>query len=293
VAIDSANNICIGGYTVPYYAAALVVKATSAGAPTWARSYSETEAVPKGTVAVDSSDNVYFTSERSDNGRRMRLFKLNSSGTQQWARTLNGGSNTDVIMEDLATDSSGNVYVSGRTDYQSFGGIDVILAKWNTSGVFQWQRRLGGSSSDIAYALAVSPAGDVFVGGQFISGGNKGLVARYNTSGTIQWQRSVLWRTSTDIRGMSLDGSSAFYVSGVGTAGTTYSVTNAYLPQDGSRTGSYTDFTYSASSLSEAAGTLFEASWSGSVGNVSGLTLNDSTVLTVTTPTFTSTLTNV
>lgn len=73
------------------------------------------------SIAVDSQGNAYITSvvEAGDalfgrGGKEIRLWKLNSAGTQQLSNTVIGGSGDD-IPHDLAIDSSGNVYITGET----------------------------------------------------------------------------------------------------------------------------------------------------------------------------------
>ena len=90
-------------------------------------------------IAADSAGNVYIV------GTSLNLAvvaKYNSSGVVQWQRSL--GSTGTNAGYGIALDSSGNVFVVGHTDAQGAGLIDLILAKYNNSGVIQWQRRLGG-----------------------------------------------------------------------------------------------------------------------------------------------------
>ena len=77
-------------------------------------------------VAVDSSGNVYVAGgtngglDGNTNAGNTDLFvvKYNSSGTKQWTNQL--GSSSRDSANGVATDSSGNVYVTGMTK----GGLD-------------------------------------------------------------------------------------------------------------------------------------------------------------------------
>ena len=97
------------------------------------------------------------------------------------------------------TDSSGNIYVAGFTTggldgNSSAGSDDLFVVKYNSSGTKQWNKHLGSSSGDYAYAIATDSSGHIYVAG-FTYGGLDGnssaggvdlFVVKYNSSGTIQ-----------------------------------------------------------------------------------------------------------
>ena len=67
------------------------------------------------------------------------LVKYNSSGAKQWTKQL--GTSSAEYANGVATDSSGNVYVTGETagglDGTSAGGHDLFVVKYNSDGVRQ------------------------------------------------------------------------------------------------------------------------------------------------------------
>jgi len=94
---------------------------------------------------VNSSGNVYVAGETSggldgnSNSGSWDLFvvKYNSSGTKQWTRQL--GTSPDERAYGVATDSSGNVYVTGFTaggldGNSNAGSQDLFVVKYNSSG---------------------------------------------------------------------------------------------------------------------------------------------------------------
>jgi hypothetical protein len=120
------------------------------------------------------------------------------------------------------------VYTVGE-EYMSItccgNNIDILTAKYDTSGTLQWQKRLGGSgfTGDFGYGVATNSSGDVFFTGQNdVSGSGRGIfIAKRNTSGTLQWQnRFGVGSGKTDEgRAIALDSSSNAYTVGSGTTG--------------------------------------------------------------------------
>ena len=136
------------------------------------------------------------------------LFSPFNGSTNFWIKLL-GGTISDTGTG-IAVDSSGNVYVTGYTGSQGAGGNDILIAKYNTSGVIQWQRTFGGASSDVGTDIAVDSSGNVYVTGYTGSQG----------------------------------------------AGGTYNVLIAKLPSNGSLAGTYGNFIYQASTLTDTASAL-------------------------------------
>ena len=170
-------------------------------------------------IAIDSSGNVYVTGWTDSQGpgaTSVLLTKYNTKGVIQWQRFL-GGTNFDT-GRGIAVDADDNVYVVGIVQSQGAGGFDLLIAKYNTSGTIQWQRSLGGASTDEGYGIAVDADGNVYVSGYTSSAGGAGSVdlflAKYNTSGTIQWQRSLGGANIDTGYGIAVDASGNAYVTG-------------------------------------------------------------------------------
>jgi hypothetical protein len=102
-----------------------------------------------------------------------------------WAKSV-GGSGSDQGRA-VAVDGVGNVYVTGRFEVskgkqgvdfdpgsgayylQSAGSVDVFVLKLDTNGNFVTAARMGGSSRDDAYGIAVDGSGNVYTTGAFMS----------------------------------------------------------------------------------------------------------------------------
>ncbi|MCS6905570.1 MAG: fibronectin type III domain-containing protein [Bacteroidia bacterium] len=94
------------------------------------------------------------------------LSRFNSSGTLEWSTYL-GGSGQEVTGR-IALDSNENIYFCGRTNSMNFpvlnaeqpnnaGGLDAILAKFDSAGNLQWSTYFGGSQDDYGTMIAIQP----------------------------------------------------------------------------------------------------------------------------------------
>lgn len=150
--------------------------------------------------------------------RHLRLERLEQrhllSGWLTYSDAGNPSDSGGRWGRDVALDSAGNVYVAGSfenfmnlvpTDQgqpislESQGQYDAFVAKLNPEGKFLWARSMGGPGHDTAFRLAVSPAGEVYVGGEFSDTANFGrtsltsagdrdiFVVKLDTNGNFQW----------------------------------------------------------------------------------------------------------
>jgi len=184
-------------------------------------------------VTVDSSDNIYVTGKTAgglDNNTNagsndIFLAKYNSSGIYQWTQQL-GTSSSDTGYG-VAVDSSDNIYVTGSTEggldnNTNAGSSDIFLAKYSSSGIYQWTQQLGTSSGDIGYGVAVDSSDNIYVTGS-TSGGldnntNAGssdiFLAKYSSSGIYQWTQQLGTSSTDSGAGVAVDSSDNIYVTG-------------------------------------------------------------------------------
>ena len=96
-------------------------------------------------------------------------------------------------------DSSDNIYVTGSTsgglDGNTNSGIhDIFLVKYNSSGVKQWTKQLGTSSTDVGNGVTVDSSDNIYVtgltsgglDGNTNSGGYDLFLVKYNSDGVLQ-----------------------------------------------------------------------------------------------------------
>ena len=220
----------------------------------WARTWGGSSSDRGYGVATDDSGNVYVTGNfwstvdfdpdggdphTSNGDYDVFLSKFDSSGNFKWARTW-GGTDWDKGFG-VATDGSGNVYVTGyfkgTVDFDPGGGDphtsngvdDVFLSKFDSSGNFEWARTWGGSSWDEGWGVAADGSGNVYVSGNFMgtvdfdpgggdphtsNGSYDVFLSKFDLLGNFKQARA--WGgPAWDIGwGVALDGSGNVYVTG-------------------------------------------------------------------------------
>jgi hypothetical protein len=241
ITTDSSGNVYVGGYTEGSLdgntsageSDFFVVKYNSSGVKQWTQQLGTSADDLGYSITGDSSGNVYVTGytrgglDGNTSAGKLDLFliKYNSSGVKQWTQQL--GTSAHDYGQGVTIDSSGNVYVVGRTEGSldgntSAGDADLFVVKYNSSGVKQWTQQLGTSIRDSGEGITSDSSGNVYVTG-FTSGGLDGnstaggidlFVVKYNSSGTKQWTRQLGTTSSDSGNGITSDSSDNVYVTG-------------------------------------------------------------------------------
>jgi len=98
-----------------------------------------------------------------------------------WSRTGLGG-----YAYAAAVDSSGNVFVTGKTP--TISAIDMQTVKYDSRGNEIWIRTYDSGGVDRGFGVAVSPLGDVYAVGQGdAAGAPKWNIVKYDTAGNEKW----------------------------------------------------------------------------------------------------------
>lgn len=152
------------------------------------------------------------------------LAKYDTTGAPVWKKQL-GLLGPSVLSNDVATDSFGNVYITGNTGgalagiYQ--GKADAFIAKYNSSGTLEWKQQLGTSLDDVSRGVAVDSNGNVYISGSTdgaLAGTKQGesdvWLAKYNSSGTLEWKQQLGSSRGDISRGVATDSNDNIYISG-------------------------------------------------------------------------------
>lgn len=228
-----------------------IVGYDSSGTKTWNRQLGTTSPDVTNGVATDSSGNVYVIGSSNNSGvapspPNLIISKYNSSGTETWAQYISGAVTEDGLS--VIVDTSGNVYVTGIT-YQTGVNYDVLLAKFNSSGTFQWAKSAGGTGNDFGNSLALDSSGNIYVLGYAANSPDIMLLLKYDSSGSIVWQRSISGAGAlSGMVGTGIRIDSAGDMCIVGRANSSADAILIKLPSDGTLTGTYGNLTYAATS---------------------------------------------
>jgi hypothetical protein len=254
------------------------------------------------SIAVDAAGNAYITGfsystdfpvttgalrTRFSGQSKAFVLKLNFTGDSLAYSTLLGG-NGDDYATGIAVDAAGRTYISGYTaslDFpvssdalqRSYGGgfSDGFFAKLNASGSqLMYSTYLGGLATDTAAAVALDPAGNIYLTGQTQSSNfptshplqvtpdaGDGFVVKMNSSGQLVYSTYLGGRGYSAGTSIVADLAGNAYVAGY-TNATDFPVTaDAYQPVNH---GSYDAF---VATLSASGDTILHATYLGGSGS--------------------------
>jgi hypothetical protein len=150
-----------------------------------------------------------------------------------WAKRMGGASGDRGYG--VALDGGGNAYVTGwfdgTADFGSYsltsaGDEDIFVTKLDSGGTVQWAKRMGGTSFDYGFGIAVDGDGDAYVTGRFqftadfgsysltSAGSSDIFVAKLDSGGTVQWATRMGGAPYDYGSGIAVDGDGNVYVSG-------------------------------------------------------------------------------
>ncbi|MEI6945552.1 SBBP repeat-containing protein [Paraflavisolibacter sp. H34] len=235
LSVDAAGNVYMAGVSAGKGSGDdfLLVKYSAEGRRQWTGRESgmgngaeEATALavhPSGTVAAAGWATA-LTNSAGEGTTDYLTISYNADGSPKWEKRYNGPGNGNDEATAVATDEQGNVYVTGAS-YGSASEKDFATIKYDRNGGLQWVARYNGPSAtnDIAVALAVDAAGNVYVTGS--SEGNHYnrdyATIKYDRNGAQQWVARYNGAAGGMERAASLavDAAGNVYVTGSGQLG--------------------------------------------------------------------------
>ena len=227
-------------------------------------------------IAVDAAGNVYVggrarspdfpvlnAAQPVHGGSTLDGFvtKIHASGSFLMYSTFLGGGDRDMIRG-LAIDSTSSVYVAGFTASDDFpvvnplqpqlgGDYDAFVTRLSPAGsAFTFSTYLGGSSTDVAWDLALDIQGSIYISGltqsadfpvvrplssEFGSGVNgDAFVTKLSAGGSSVLYSTFLGGDWLDIgRGLAVDAAGSAYITGSTFTPGDFPTVNAFQPQFG------------------------------------------------------------
>lgn len=226
----SSNNGTLSGITSNGSMDGWIIKVSSIGEIEWQKLLGGTQddqfngiaATPDGGFILAGSSNSSNTGTLIgviNNGNLSSdawVVKINATGNTVWQK-LYGGTANEILFEVVAN-ADGSCTVAGRssssntgtiTGLSTNGGVDAYVMRLSNTGVIIWQKLLGGSNTDQAFAISSTADGGFLIGGNSASSNTGTLsgiinygsldfyIIKLNAAGVIVFQK-LLGGTSDD-----------------------------------------------------------------------------------------------
>lgn len=197
---DDSGNVYVTGRSgnTPSTFECTTIKYDSAGNEKWVSTYHGPAASGYGDtgwgIVVDRFGSIYVAASSRDSLTLddIAVLKYDKAGNELWVARYNGPGNDYDWPFDIAADSAGNVYVTGRS-VGAGTGFDYITLKYDSMGNELWACRYNGpgNGGDEAYSIAVDNEGNVYTTGTS-TGAGTGLdfaTIKYDSLGFEVWAR--------------------------------------------------------------------------------------------------------
>jgi uncharacterized delta-60 repeat protein len=228
VAVDVLGNVFVTGYADWDHQQdnILLLKYDSAGNLLWASNWNGSsflDDMPTAIVTDPSGDVIItgYTEPDTVTGSQdyITLKFASSNGALQWQAQYSRPGVTSGKDEafGLAVDTSGDVYITGRSSNGT--DDDIVTIKYNgLTGIPAWTVIYNsGNGDDRGTALVLDNAGNVLVTGRNDNGNNDDIrTIKYNASGVLQWSKFYNGPANQNDRGLAIavDASNNVYVTG-------------------------------------------------------------------------------
>lgn len=199
------NSVCVGGIGYDFANATLISTNSVFFAGLFANSV-DFDPSSSDEIRVADSQTSFYASYQT------------TSSTPELIQAFQDRDGGDDVVNAMATDASGNLYVCGNFEgsavfdetsgeFASNGATDAFLAKYSPSGELLLQITFGGTGNDVARDIVLASDGSIYVTGDFegtmdidpssavsnlVSAGDKDIfIVRYNALGQPIWSQSI------------------------------------------------------------------------------------------------------
>jgi hypothetical protein len=212
----------------------------------WAKTGASSGSSEASEINVDSNGNVFVAGTFqgvaefdkkvivSLNHKEVFLVKYSPQGEIQWLKK-GGASSDENTLSAVATDSIGNIVITGSFSGTAFfgnkqlksnGANDLFIVKYDNDGEVVWATQAGGKGDEIARSLEVDKSGNIFIAGEFnfsFSFGKSDIqnigdwdvfVLKYSREGEMVYGSHVGGTGFNKATGISVDNLSDIYIIG-------------------------------------------------------------------------------
>ena len=181
------------------------------------------------TVGEWKNGKEWNTKHHRKDGKLIEFYENGKkSGEKQWTKLL--GTSHSECGDEVKTDSSGNIYVTGTT-WGKFDGKnnstyedkeDIFLLKYNSSGEKQWIKQTGSPEIVWGESINIDSSDNIYVTGHTLgdldgntsSGSFDIVLIKYNSSGEKQWTKQFGTPWVDYGESVTTDSSGNIYVTG-------------------------------------------------------------------------------
>lgn len=202
IAVDGQGHVAVCGYEDPVFIGGdrfwRVAKYDSSGNLLWSKTPLRGELLwgktPLGYeangIAIDTSGNLIVVGEAGVIESYWVIMKYEPNGNMLWGTEYIGSGGNADIVEDVAVDTSGDIYAVG-SDYTNINRW--MVRKYDSNGNFLWSRTNSevGVAAGAANGVVCDSLGNVYVAGTVSATGSGVLydwkITKYDTNGTMLW----------------------------------------------------------------------------------------------------------
>lgn len=193
IALDAEGNVYVTGYLTSVFTGKItkrvgvVIKYNQFGGFIWSQQfYFSSFPLDEGvSFTISPSGYIYIIANiiLDNSYKTIAVLKYSLKGGSIWSRFYDSEINSKNDMAAaIALDSSGDVYATGTKIRINPTIIDIVIMKYDSTGILKWSRTFDNASagSDYAYNIISDEFGTYVLGVSTFGGSNKYVLLKYS-----------------------------------------------------------------------------------------------------------------
>ena len=205
------------------------------GTEVWSRTYGTSRNDYAASITTDTAGNVYmagktygsFAGSSNRGGYDLFVSKFDAQGIELWTRQFGGTG--DDLPRSIATDSSGNAYLTGvlsqpGASLEADGNQrdNAFISKISPAGSVEWTQLFGTTQGDGGHSITVDPGDNIYVTGRTLGAfdgyANQGdfdiFVSKFTPDGVLLWSRQYGSAEADRANHITADANGNYYLAG-------------------------------------------------------------------------------